>query len=92
MNTPRSLGSAIRVLALAGLGGILENFDFIIFALFIPVMSRLFFPPTIPEWVAQLQTFGFFAACNLARPLGGIILAHFGDKLGRKMTFTFSIS
>lgn len=91
MNTPRSLGSAIRTLALTGLGGILEGFDFIIFALFIPVISRLFFPPTIPEWVAQLQTFGIFAAGNLARPLGGIVLDHLGDKLGRKKTFTVSI-
>src|SRR5262249_3166040 len=38
------------------------------------------------------QTFGIFAAGNLARPLGGIILAHYGDLLGRKRTFVFSMS
>jgi MFS family permease len=43
------------------------------------------------EWLRQLQTFGIFAAGYLARPLGGIVIAHFGDLLGRKRMFTLSI-
>jgi MFS family permease len=42
-----------------------------------------FFPADIPEWLRQVQTFGIFAAGYLARPLGGIIMAHFGDLVGR---------
>lgn len=38
-----------------------------------------------------LQTFGIFAAGNLARQLGGMVMAHFGDLLGRKRMFMFSI-
>ena len=38
-----------------------------------------------------MQTFGIFAAGYLARPLGGIIMAHFGDLVGRKKMFTLSI-
>jgi MFS family permease len=79
-------------LPLAALGGILENYDFIVFALFARVIGQLFFPPGMPEWLAVMQTFGIFAAGNLARPLGGIILAHYGDLLGRKRTFVFSMS
>jgi MFS family permease len=45
----------------------------------------------MPDWLRQLQTFGIFAAGYLARPLGGIIIAHFGDILGRKRMFTLSI-
>ncbi|MEQ1556159.1 MAG: MFS transporter, partial [Gallionella sp.] len=45
----------------------------------------------MPEWLRQLQTFGIFAAGYLARPLGGIVMAHFGDLLGRKKMFTLSI-
>ncbi len=45
----------------------------------------------MPDWLKLLQTFGIFAAGYLARPLGGIIIAHFGDKLGRKRMFTLSI-
>ena len=39
----------------------------------------------------MLQTFGIFSAGYLARPLGGIVIAHFGDLLGRKRMFTLSI-
>jgi MFS family permease len=45
----------------------------------------------MPDWLRQFQTFGIFAAGYLARPLGGIVMAHFGDLLGRKKMFTLSI-
>lgn len=80
-----------KTLSLAALGGALEFYDFIIFVFFTTVLGELFFPPDIPEWLRQLQTFGIFAAGYLARPLGGIIMAHFGDLLGRKKMFTLSI-
>lgn len=53
--------------------------------------GALFFPADIPEWLRQVQTFGIFAAGYLARPLGGIVMAHFGDLVGRKKMFTLSI-
>lgn len=80
-----------KTLSLAALGGALEFYDFIIFVFFAPVIGQLFFPATIPDWLRQLQTFGIFAAGYLARPLGGIIMAHFGDLLGRKRMFTLSV-
>ena len=76
---------------MAALGGALEFYDFIIFVFFAVVVGNLFFPPDIPEWLRQFQTFGIFAAGYLARPLGGIIMAHFGDLIGRKRMFTLSI-
>ncbi|WP_287876684.1 MFS transporter [Aquitalea sp.] len=80
-----------RTLALAALGGALEFYDFIIFVFFALVIGQQFFPPDMPDWLRQFQTFGIFAAGYLARPLGGIVMAHFGDKLGRKRMFTLSI-
>ncbi|WP_020206292.1 MULTISPECIES: MFS transporter [Cupriavidus] len=80
-----------KTLALAALGGALEFYDFIIFVFFATVIGQLFFPPSVPDWLRQMQTFGIFAAGYLARPLGGIIMAHFGDLLGRKKMFTLSI-
>ena len=73
-----------QTLSLSALGGALEFYDFIIFVFFAAVVGKLFFPADMPEWLRQFQTFGIFAAGYLARPLGGIILAHFGDRLGRK--------
>jgi len=80
-----------RTLVLAALGGALEFYDFIIFVFFALVIGQLFFPPDMPDWLRQLQTFGIFAAGYLARPLGGIVMAHFGDLLGRKKIFMLSI-
>ncbi|ATA19436.1 putative MFS family arabinose efflux permease [Gibbsiella quercinecans] len=80
-----------KTLSLAALGGALEFYDFIIFVFFAAVMGELFFPPDMPEWLRLVQTFGIFAAGYLARPLGGIVMAHFGDRVGRKKMFSLSI-
>ena len=80
-----------RTLSLAALGGALEFYDFVIYVFFAPVIGRLFFPADMPDWLRLLQTFGIFSAGYLARPLGGIVIAHFGDLLGRKKMFTLSI-
>lgn len=92
MQSPHAMSRQdVRTLGLASLGGALEFYDFIIFVYFATVIGQLFFPPELPDWMKQLQTFGVFAAGYLARPLGGIIMAHFGDRMGRKRMFTFSI-
>lgn len=80
-----------KTLSLAALGGALEFYDFIIFVFFAAVIGDLFFPADIPDWLRQLQTFAIFAAGYLARPLGGLIMAHFGDSQGRKKMFSLSI-
>jgi MFS family permease len=80
-----------KTLSLATLGGLLEFYDFIIFVFFANTIGQLFFPPEIPEWLRQFQTFGIFAAGYLARPLGGVLMAHAGDLRGRKQMFTLSI-
>lgn len=87
----RLSGQDYKTLLLAALGGALEFYDFIIFVFFAAIIGELFFPADIPEWLRQVQTFGIFAAGYLARPLGGIVMAHFGDILGRKKMFSLSI-
>ena len=80
-----------KTLSLSALGGTLEFYDFVVFVFFANVIGALFFPADLPDWMRQLQTLGIFAAGYLARPLGGIIIAHYGDKIGRKKMFTLSI-
>lgn len=88
----RTLGARdYKTFALAALGGTLEFYDFVIYVFFATVLGGLFFPPDMPGWLRQLQTFGIFAAGYLARPVGGIVIAHFGDRLGRKRMFSLSI-
>jgi MFS family permease len=83
--------SDIRTLWLSSLGSALEFYDFIIFVFFTAVIGKLFFPSDLPDWLRQLQTYGIFAVGYLARPLGGIVMAHFGDIYGRKRMFTLSV-
>jgi len=88
----RSLSRAeLRTLALAALGGALEYYDFIIFVFLAGPIGQLFFPADTPEWLRLLQTWSLFAAGYLARPLGGIIMGHFGDRDGRKKMFLLSV-
>ncbi|HTI16883.1 MAG TPA: MFS transporter [Trinickia sp.] len=84
-------GSDHRTLVLAALGGALEFYDFVIYVFFAVAIGQLFFPQSIPDWLRQVQTFGIFAAGYIARPLGGVIMAHFGDLIGRKRMFMFSV-
>ncbi len=79
-----------RLLFLSSLGGVLEFYDFIIYALFASYISNAFFPASDPV-AALLITFATFAIGYLVRPLGGMIFGHFGDRVGRKATFTISI-
>ncbi|MFJ1570685.1 MFS transporter [Pseudomonas sp. NPDC088322] len=88
---PRFTRADHRTLGLAALGGALEIYDFIIFVFFALTLSQLFFPPEMPEWLRLLQSFGIFVTGYLARPLGGILMAHFADHLGRKRVFSLSI-
>lgn len=79
-----------KLLFLSSLGGILEFYDFVIYALFASYIANAFFPTTNPI-TSLMVTFASFAIGYLARPVGGIIFGHFGDRIGRKATFTISI-
>ncbi|SOD56852.1 Predicted arabinose efflux permease, MFS family [Pseudoxanthomonas wuyuanensis] len=83
--------SDAKTLGLSALGGALEFYDFVVFVFFAKTLSVLFFPAGTAPWLSQLQVYGIFAAGYLARPLGGIVMAHFGDLVGRKRMFTLSV-
>lgn len=79
-----------RLLFLSSLGGVLEFYDFIVFALLASYIAKEFFP-TGNNLTALIATFATFSVGYLVRPLGGIIFGHYGDRHGRKTTFTISI-
>ena len=75
---------------LSCLGGVLEFYDFIIFAFLAEFISNQIFPAE-NSIISLLATFGTYAVGYLARPIGGIVFGHFGDRYGRSRTFTASI-
>lgn len=88
---PRLNSSDRRTLALSSLGGALEFYDFVIYVFYAKIIAELFFPSDLSPFWAMLNTYGIFAAGYFFRPLGGIIMAHFGDLFGRKRLFSLSI-
>nr|MEA2797969.1 hypothetical protein [Phenylobacterium sp.] len=63
----------------------IEWYDFFIYGTAAAlVFPKLFFASTLPPAVAQLAAFSTFAVGFIARPVGGVIFGHFGDRLGRK--------
>ncbi|WP_210587781.1 MFS transporter [Streptomyces sp. GESEQ-35] len=75
----------LRRVALSGLlGTAVEFYDFLVYGTVAAlVFGDLFFPKADPA-VGTIAAFGTFAAGYVARPLGGIVFGHFGDRIGRK--------
>lgn len=73
-----------RVMASASVGTILEWYDFFLYGTASAlVFPKLFFPAENPA-IGTLLSFAVYATGFLARPLGGAISGHFGDRVGRK--------
>ena len=67
----------------ASIGNLIEWFDYASYGYLATIIAVVFFPPGNPQ-LALLGTFGVFAVSFIARPIGGIIWGHYGDKIGRK--------
>ncbi|MCF7791129.1 MAG: MFS transporter [Victivallales bacterium] len=80
-----------RVLIASSIGGIMEFYDFVLFILFAGIISQVFISPEQSPFLALLMTYTMFAVGYFVRPLGCTILAHFGDKYGRKKIFTLTV-
>jgi MFS family permease len=74
-------------------GNALEWYDFFLYATASAVVfGRLFFPADTDPLVGTMAAFAGFAVGFAARPLGGIIFGHIGDRLGRKRSLVLTLS
>jgi MFS family permease len=83
----------MRKVALTALAGTsIEWYDFFIYGTAAAlVFPAAFFPDDMPPMVALIASFSTFAVGFVARPLGGIIFGHFGDRVGRKRTLVIAL-
>ena len=74
----------VRAATAAFVGTTIEWYDFYIYATAAALVFGKVFFPTADPFVSTMASFGTFAAGFLARPLGGVIFGHLGDRVGRK--------
>ncbi|SOD60118.1 MFS transporter, MHS family, proline/betaine transporter [Streptomyces zhaozhouensis] len=67
------------------IGNFIEWFDYSIYGFMAVTIAGVFFPSDDPT-AGLLATFGVFALPVITRPLGGVVFARFGDRIGRKRT------
>lgn len=80
-----------KVVSASFAGALLEWYDFFIFGTAAGlVFGPLFFPQEDPM-VGTIAAFATFGVGFLARPLGGIVFGHYGDKIGRKVTLIWTL-
>ena len=84
-NTPVSEKSMRKVAMTSLAGTSIEWYDFFIYGTAAAlVFPTAFFPEDMPPMVGLIAAFSTFAVGFIARPIGGVVFGHFGDKVGRK--------
>jgi metabolite-proton symporter len=77
-------GQLRRVVFASVIGATIEWYDFFLYGIVAGIVfNKLFFPADDPV-VSTLLAYTTFAIGFVARPLGGVIFGHFGDRIGRK--------
>ncbi|MGD9526344.1 MFS transporter [Pseudonocardia sp.] len=86
-----SRGNIVRVVAASMAGTTVEWYDFFLYGVAAAVVfPKVFFPANDPA-VATLLALGTFAIGFIARPVGGLVFGHYGDKIGRKKLLVASL-
>src|SRR6476659_1030515 len=81
-----------RRVALAGaIGTTIEWYDFFIYGTAAATVFAPQFFPQVSELAGTLASFATFAVGFLARPLGGVVMGHYGDRMGRKSMLVWSL-
>lgn len=79
-----------RAIVASVIGNAFEWFDFAIYGLFAVVISKLFFPAH-SDYSSLLLALATFGVGFAVRPLGGLLLGMYGDRMGRKKALSFTI-
>jgi MFS family permease len=81
-----------KAVTAATIGTVIEWYDYALYgAASGLIINKLFFPQLSPV-AGVLAAFATFAVGFFTRPLGGLIISHFGDKVGRKPALVFTVA
>jgi MHS family shikimate/dehydroshikimate transporter-like MFS transporter len=76
----------------SAIGTIIEWYDFLIYGMAAALVFNKLFFPNIDPLVGTLAALGSYAVGFLARPLGGAIFGHYGDRIGRKSILMITLA
>jgi metabolite-proton symporter len=80
-----------RVAVASAIGTTIEWYDFFIYGTAAAVVFAPQFFPQVSPLAGTLASFATFAVGFIARPLGGVVMGHFGDRIGRKSTLVWCL-
>jgi MHS family shikimate/dehydroshikimate transporter-like MFS transporter len=83
---------SIRLVALASFAGTtIEWYDFFLYGTAAALVFNKVFFPTFAPLTGTLAAYGTYAVGFVARPLGGVVIGHFGDRIGRKSMLVLTL-
>ena len=89
--TPPDRATRRRVALASCIGTAIEFYDFLIYGTAAALVFPKLFFPALGSTAGLVASFASFGVAFLARPLGGIVFGHFGDRIGRKRTLTITL-
>lgn len=87
----RSPTSITQVAIASFIGTAIEWYDFFLYGTAAALIFNKLFFPTFDPLSGTLAAFGTYAVGFIARPLGGIVFGHYGDKIGRKTMLSLTL-
>jgi MHS family shikimate/dehydroshikimate transporter-like MFS transporter len=78
-------GSMLSVVFAGSVGTIIEWYDFLIYGIAAALVFNTLFFPNVDPLAGTLASLATFSVGFIARPIGGAIFGHFGDRMGRKV-------
>ncbi|MGW6536140.1 MFS transporter [Streptomyces sp. NPDC055051] len=90
-HAPTPPGSIKRIVAASLIGTTIEWYDFFLYGSAAALVFNTLFFPSADPLVGTLIAFITYAIGFAARPLGGIVFGHYGDKIGRKKLLVLSL-
>ncbi|MCX4776262.1 MFS transporter [Streptomyces sp. NBC_01264] len=88
---PQAPSGIRRIVAASLIGTTIEWYDFFLYGTAAALVFNKLFFPTADPLTGTLIAFLTYAIGFLARPLGGVVFGHFGDKVGRKKLLVLSL-
>lgn len=91
MPAPKYRKTPVTAAAASLIGSTIEWYDFYIYATAAALVFKQIFFPAYSPMIGTMLAFGTYAVGAIMRPLGGIVIGHYGDRVGRKAMLVWTL-